>query len=82
VPDPDNPRKFLVCHNGKKTLSLGSEDAVLEHLAHGDTPGACNGDRSDKGKKGKQAKKKGKDDDDRFASKGKKWWSFRWFGRS
>ena len=59
MPDPDHPGKFLVCHKGKKTLSVGDEDAVLEHLDHGDTPGACiSGDsRSKKGKSKSKGRK-------------------------
>jgi hypothetical protein len=41
VPDPDKPDQnhFLVCHKGK-TKSVDAA-GVLDHLAHGDTPGEC-----------------------------------------
>jgi hypothetical protein len=32
--------KVLVCHKGKKTLSV-AEPARAAHLRHGDTPGPC-----------------------------------------
>ena len=32
--------KVLVCHKGKKTLSV-AEPAREAHLRHGDTPGPC-----------------------------------------
>jgi hypothetical protein len=62
VPDPDRPGKFLVCHRNQKTISVGSESAVLDHLDHGDSSGACvgNGERSGKGKGKGQGKGKGK----------------------
>ena len=61
MPDPDHSGKFLVCHNGKKTLSVGSEDAVLEHLDHGDTPGACtDGDARSDDERSNKGKGKGK----------------------
>jgi hypothetical protein len=41
VVDPyGGPGTVLVCHKGKKTLSL-PEPAVDAHLAHGDYLGAC-----------------------------------------
>jgi hypothetical protein len=65
VPDPDHEGKFLVCHKGKKTLSVGSEDAVLDHLDHGDTPGACvNGEN-------RSSKHDNDNDNDKGKGKGK-----------
>ncbi len=40
--DDDND-KVLVCHKGKKTLSI-SDDALRAHLAHGDYKGKCDSD--------------------------------------
>ena len=43
---PDDGGKFAICHRAgqsgrTRTLSVGSADAVRDHLAHGDTLGAC-----------------------------------------
>lgn len=35
----------LVCHDGKKTLTVSNADN-LAHLNHGDTAGPCPGDNS------------------------------------
>ena len=39
VHDP-GPDKVLVCHKGKKTLSISSS-ALQAHLGHGDHRGVC-----------------------------------------
>lgn len=41
--DDDNNEKILVCHKGKKTLSI-SENGLSGHLKHGDFIGECSDD--------------------------------------
>ncbi len=39
--DPNNPKKTLVCHKGKFTISVGTPAAHNGHMVHGDTLGPC-----------------------------------------
>lgn len=41
--DDDDSEKILVCHKGKKTISI-SENGLSGHLKHGDTVGECSDD--------------------------------------
>ena len=45
-PDGKTGDKILVCHNGKKTLSILS-DSVDDHLIHGDSTGSCKDSKKD-----------------------------------